>query len=456
MFLNFWFMNAMEEFSDTGAGSGATTTDSVESLIGLTDSSTTDTSTEDTSTEGTEDTSTEGTESQQSGDKTEKSESKIDWKTVPSEVKGHIQEISKTNPKLGNLLQNAVYTSQSMLREFPGGLKEVKALKASVDEIGGIEEAKVLRDTHRQVVEDQEDLDNKAREGNPEVLGNLISVAGNEGFSKLMPSAIDKWAALDAPGYTHVMSKVVVNALREGGVVSELNMAFRLLNLKTPEATSEALQSLTKVADWANGINKTAQTAPERPKVDPKIQDQQRSIDDQKAQLFNQKFSGEFGSWRNGQINDNIKTVSNGRQLSDYQRNTLGQKIVQEIQDILTADPEYMKNLQKIYSTRDMAELHKFTRSRTSKLLPEATRKAYKSLFSDPVKKVTNNKKPDSTKVDATQTAAPVKGWQKVSADKAPTPDQIDSKKTTFEMKFRQQAILKNGTKVYWGNRVPA
>lgn len=102
-----------------------------------------------------------------------------------------------------------------------------------------------------------------------------------------------------------------------------------------------------------------------------------------------------------------------------------------------------------------MAELQKFTRSRTSKILPEVARKAYKSLFSNPTAQKTAVKTATTTKT-GTAAVAPVAGWAKVSADKAPTPDQIDSKKTTFEMKFKKQAILKNGTKVYWGNNAPA
>ena len=411
------------------------------------------------STEGQEGTeSQEGIEGSEGTDGTKpgvSKESKVDWRTVPQNVKAHIQELSKTDKTLSNLLQNAVYTSQTMLKEFPGGLKEAQALKSSIEEFGGLEEIRSLSETHNQFVEEQESLDNQAREGNPEVLTNLVNIAGKEGFGKLMVPAIDMWAQSDPAAYSHVMSRVIVNTMRESGVVAEINTAFKMLSLNNPEATKEAIESLKRVATWANDINKVATIPPEKPAVDPKIQEQQQSIDNQKVELFNKEFSNSFGSWRNRQIQEQVKAHTNGRVFTDYQMKTLGQNIVQEVQDILTSDPEYMKSLNKIYATRDMAELQKFTRARTSRLLPEATKKAYRALFSDPGKKTTAKPGTKTTAKPGTAPVIPIKGWRKVEVSKAPTPDQIDSAKTPFEMKFRQQAILKDGTKVYWGKHIP-
>jgi hypothetical protein len=377
----------------------------------------------------------------------------VDWKTISPEVKAHIQEIAKTNPKLGNLLQNAVYTSQSFLREVPGGLKEIKALKASIEEVGGLDEIKNIQAIHKNLVDEQEALDNSAREGNPAVLDNLIEIAG-AGFPKLMPTAMNRWESQDPEGYQHQMSKIMVGVLKEGGVVADLNMAFTMLKMNTAEAKAEGVACLQRVAAVINDLGKRALKAPEPPKVDPTIATAQKSIDDQKAQLFNQEFSNEFGSWRNKEINKEVAKISNGRQLNQYQADTLGQKIVDEIKDILTSDTDYMKNLNRLYSARDKAELLRFVRARTLKLLPDATKKAYRQLFSNPGKKSVLPK--PNGKAAAPVAAPAVKGWTRVAPDKAPSPDQIDSKKTSFEMKFRKQAILNNGTKVFWGSHVPS
>jgi len=387
----------------------------------------------------------------------QKTDSKVDWRTVPAEVKGHIQELQKSNPKLANLLQNAVYTSSTFLKEVPGGLKEIRALKTSIDQLGGLDEIKTLSDTHKSMVENQEALDTRAREGDPAVLDSLEEVAG-EGFFKLVPAAMNKWAQKDRAGYNHEMSKIFVNAMREGGLVSDLNMAFKLLKLNSPEATKEAVECLNRCAEWANGINKIATVPPERPKIDPKIEEQQKNIESERTKLFNDKFSNEFGSWRAKQIKDAVSQVSGGKSLNEYQMKTLNERIVSDIRDILTTDTDYMKSLEKIYNSRDMAELQKFTRARTLKLLPEVSKKAYRSLFSGaaPVKKQVAKPNTQTDGKTTPQVAQQVKGWTKVAPDKAPKPSEIDDKKTPFEMKFRKQAILKNGQKVYWGDKVPA
>lgn len=409
--------------------------------------------------DGTDDTDSTGDgQSQTEGDKTQDqktAEGKVDWRTIPPEVKGHIQEIAKTNPKLANMLQNAVYTSNNFLKEVPGGLKEIRALKTSIEELGGLEEIKTQAATYRNLVDEQETLDSKARAGDISVLDTFAEIAG-EGFFKLMPQALTRWANQDREGYSHEMGKLMVGAMREGGLVSDLNLAFKMLKLNNAEATKEALECLNRCAEWANGINKLATTAPVKPQVDPKIAEQQRDLDQGRTKLFNEQFSSDFGGWRNKQISDTVATLTNGRQLNEYQMNTLANRIVSDIKDILTSDKDYTKNLQRIYDARDMAELKKFAQARTSKILPEVAKKAYRSLFGTAPATKKTAKPGDKTVKPGQQTTVPVKGWVKVAPDKAPSPDQIDGKKTDFSMKFKKQAILKDGSKVYWGDKVPA
>jgi hypothetical protein len=382
-------------------------------------------------------------------------EEKIDWRTVPQDVKAHIQEISKTNPKLGNSLQNAVYTSQTFLREFPGGLKEAQGLKKVVEDIGGLEEVQGIHSSYKDMQAEQEALDSKARSGDVSVIDNLMEIAG-DGFSLLMPSALDKWSAKDPAGYGHVIGKVMVNAMQEAGVVADLNLAFKMLALNNPEATKLGVEALQKVAGWVNQVGKIASRAPQKPQVDPAIAQQTKDLENQRAQIFNEKFANEFGSWRDSQIRDLVKTVSGGKVLNEFQATTLGNRVVQEMQSILKSDPEYMKSLEKIYNSRDMASLLKFSKSRTSKLLPDMVKKVYRNLFgSAPVKKTAPPaaKPPVAAQAGAAQQT---QEWQKIDAAKAPSPDAIDGTKTDFKMKFNKQAILKDGRKVYWGDRVPS
>ena len=63
-------------------------------------------------------------------------EEKIDWRTIPQNVRNLLGELKKSDPKLANLVQNAVYTSQTFSKEFPGGLKEAQALKQAIDAAG--------------------------------------------------------------------------------------------------------------------------------------------------------------------------------------------------------------------------------------------------------------------------------------------------------------------------------
>jgi hypothetical protein len=409
--------------------------------------------------EGVEDEDAEGEEGDGSAAAGAKEE-KIDWRTVPQAVKAHLQEISKTDPKLANAIQNAVYTSQTFLKEFPNGLKEAQGLKRIIDEAGGPEEIAKVSETYKTLVEEQESLDNMAREGNVEVLDNLIEIAG-DGFSKLMPSALDKWFSADPDTYGHVMGKIMVNAMQDANVVADLNLAFSMLGLKNEGATAEAMKALQRIAAWVNNVGKTAQTPPKKPQVDPKIAEQQKKIDEEKETIFREKFSGQFGSWRNREIDMQLTSLGRGKQFNAFQKKSFGDNVVQEIQNILTSDTNYMKTLDRIYASKDLAELLKFTKARTAKALPDAAKRVYRQLFTTltpakkPVVKPGQKPVPGQKIVPGQKVTPPPQGWVKVSPDKAPRPDEIDRDKTDFKMGFRKQAILKNGKKVYWGDKVP-
>lgn len=412
--------------------------------------------------QGDDATAGDGTDEQQITDKP--GDEKIDWRTVPQAVRNHLNELKKTDPKLANLVQNAVYTSQSFLRHFPGGIKEVQALKQVIDDAGGAEEIQTMRETHRAVVEEQEDLDRRAAAGDISVLDNLVEIAGDGGFSKLMPSALDRWMQKAPAEYSHTMGQIIVSALQEGGVVSDLRMAMQLFSLNTPESIKLGNDSLNKAVGYLNSINEIATKTPEKPKVDPQIAQQQQQIDSERTKIFNDRFSDRFVSWRNPEILKNLSELSpKGKQFSDTQRSFFVRGVVEHIKNVLSADSDYNKSLERIYNTRNVEDLLKFTKSRAEKLLPEAAKKVYRELFTETT---LGGKKP------AQQVAKPGqqplkpgaqpgnqpqnKGWLKVSADKAPKPDDIDNKKTDFGMKFKKAAILKSGQKVYWGERPPA
>lgn len=423
---------------------------------------TTETETTTEGTEGGDGESTEGGEGTEPDAQVAPIEGKVDWRSVPAEVKAHLQEISKANPKLGNLLQNAVYTSQSFVKQFPQGIKEAVALKKVVDDAGGPEEIQNIRQTYQNLQDEQEDLDNKARTGDISVLDNLIEISG-DGFGKLMPTAIDKWAAADPAGYSHVIGKVMVNALSEGGVIANLNMAVQMLGLENGVGIPQGIKALQAVADWVNKVGQTAKTPPAKAAVDPQIAEQQRKIDSDKTEIFNSKFVTQFQPWRDSQIRAQLTlTAPKGKTFSDYQVKALGDNVIEEMKSILLADSDYNKNINRLYAARDLDAMVQFSRSRTQKLLPEVVKKVYKQLFSDPAattKKVVPTKVAPKVGADGKPIAAaapPVKGWVKVAADKAPHPDLIDNGKTDFQMKYNRQAILKDGRKVYWGSKVPA
>lgn len=431
---------------------GGTESASTESTTDTTTDTTADGTTETAEEGGDGGTEGEGTDTQQAKPATEE---KVDWRSVPPEVKGHLTELAKTNPTLANKLQNAIYTSQSFLKQFPGGLKEAQGLRKEIDDAGGMEEIKQARATNRAMQLEQEDLDGRARSGDPMVLDNLIEIAG-DGFPKLMPVAMERWAAQDNAGYSHVMSKVMVEAFRQNGLVANLNLAVKMLGLKNEAATTEGIKALQTVADWVNSVGAAAAKAPEKPQIDPAHAAEQTRIDGEKTQIFNDRFENQFTPWRNTQIKNLLTAQSKGRTFSDYQVGTFGNKVVEEVRDVLKADKDYTQDLQRIYNSRDLDALLKFTRSRTEKVLPNVVEKVYRALFSNPTATKVKDKPKTATATAAATAAVPaVKGWVKLSQAQAPNPSLIDNKQTTFEMKYDKQAILLDGRKVYWGSKIP-
>jgi hypothetical protein len=85
---------------------------------------------------------------------------------------------------------------------------------------------------------------------------------------------------------------------------------------------------------------------------------------------------------------------------------------------------------------------------RGTTLLADATKKVYRTWYGEP--KLGSKPAP---KVGQQQQVAAPKGWVRVA--KAPSPDEIDSR-ASRGLIYNSQAVLKDGRKIYWGDRVPA
>src|SRR5437879_431417 len=126
----------------------------------------------------------------------------------PDKIKAHIEALKKTDPVLAKEIKNLFFAADALKKEIPGGLPEIRQMKATIDELGGadgIESIKAEKAEWAQI-----DADFAA--GNVKVLDKFAEV-NPEGFSKLIPAALDNLATVDRESYNHALSGIFVSTL---------------------------------------------------------------------------------------------------------------------------------------------------------------------------------------------------------------------------------------------------
>lgn len=394
---------------------------------------------------------------------------KLDARTLPASLKTAMAELQKTDPKAHGWLKDRLWAEKRFRDAVPGGLEEVKQLQSTVTGLKEIAGPKFANAPADQVINaiktemaDWRAVDAMLEKGDANVLAT-IAEQFPDGFKKLLPLAVTEFAARDLPGYQKWGAGVIQGELDSGNIFGRLAFVDRLLAKNDVEGVKAELAGIKEfLGQYKEIANKKIEAAA----VDPKAATRETELNSREHQLWVRETSGPINMEKTAAVKAAVaQYVPKGETLDEDTLAAIEVHVNRFLEPLLAQDPDFAATFKSFETNRDAEGMRKFLLGKVKEMLPSKTvqgkpvmgpaEKAVKLFFRGAPKAAA---RPGAAAAAARPGAAAVapKGWVKVAPDKAPAPHDIDRDKTSFEMSFAKAAILKNGHKVFWGDKAPA
>lgn len=378
-------------------------------------------------------------------------------------------ELQKTDPKAHAWLKDRLWAEKRFRDAVPGGIEEVKQLQTTFTGLRELAGPKYVNAPTDQVIgaikaemSEWRSVDAMLDKGDPNVL-STIAEQFPEGFKKLLPVALTEFAARDLPAYQKHMAGIIHSELQSANVLPTLGFVTRLLAKGDVEG---AKAELANVATYLGQYEKIAAKKLEVPAPNAQDKTRENELDTREHRVWVQETSGPINREKTSAIKAVVQQyVPKGETLDEETLSAIEVHVNRFLDPLLQQDPNFAETFKAFESNRDAEGMKKFLLAKIKELLPSKNvggksvmgpaERATKLFFRGAAKPTP---KPGAGAPGARPGAAAVvpKGWEKVSPDKAPAPHDIDREKTSFEMSFAKAAVLKNGKKVFWGDKAPA
>ena len=357
-------------------------------------------------------------------------------------VKKSSDALKAINPALPAALRTAAFEQSALYREFPGGLKEAVALKATLGEYGGAEGVKEVVEANQ----DYQKLEQQYEKGDPAFLANLAD-ASPASFSQIMPGGLAKWKSVDPDAYNHALAQVMTQTLDGANVSSTLEAIWERLDEKTQPELKNAVASLWKSLD---GFRKVGEKAPER-KVDPQNEaltrrEQELAEREAKAMLTPIASAGrqQITSITDREMGQSYKWSETSAEVQQAVRD----RVRQEVISASAKDKVFSREFDRLKERGDAAGLERHVKNFQDRVTPSIVQRVAKLFAVKPKGAGPTIVKPKTDAVASNGAAKQDPGWIRISVQ--PKPQDIDRRKTTDTMILENKAIDKNGRKITW------
>lgn len=358
-----------------------------------------------------------------------------DGKKLDPQVSSTLAKIKTDNPELGKLLTRAVYRTAELEREFPGGVTEAKELRDKVEELGGV-------DSIESKLEGAKEMDGLAEafmSGDPAFVEDLVQ-SSPEAFSALAPLVFQKFAEVNAEGFSAYMGRVVLGDMQAAGLPL---MMMRVLDLIPADNTK-----LKEAFDQVNNYFGSFKDLASKPLPSAKAKAATGKTDDlskREEALRAKEWQGERDTIQKGIVNSEYTKLLAGRKPDSEEKAQILELF--RSRSMSAADrlfPGWKEKAQRYTSNNDKAGFLRYMKSIYARVVPEAMASSVNSTLkgkkaaAPAVKKLAAAGKP----------VTPVAGFKPVSAE--PSTWDIDYGRTQQSMLRENRAILKDGSKVSW------
>ncbi len=364
----------------------------------------------------------------------------IDGGKLSAEAKATLDKLKVENPSLARAIQRALFKEAEFGKLAPGGIQEIKALRETVEQLGG---ETGLQDMQREIAGFR-GFDEQYTAGDPKAIDFMTSDAqGQEAFVKLMPMALQKFEQLHPEGFKGYMAQVMEQSMYASGIPLALERLGDFL-----ADNPKAMEQWNKIAGFVKFVGDTSRKQVEAPKF------QQAQPDNERAQLAQERASLERDKWKN-------ETASASRPVFDreWARLAAGRKLSAEQTDTIKElfDLRFQKaiqnghseKLERYFTGKDKTGFMRYAATLDSTILPNALKEAFDRVL--PTKPGPRPPGAPVVKNGAPARGTPIaQGFTQIA--QRPATAEIDMRHS-FNTPSNYQsgkAVLRDGRKVQW------
>lgn len=382
----------------------------------------------------------------------------IDGRQVPAAIRKHLADLKATNAPLAKELNDYVWGYKNLKADIaknfgPEGLKEAIALKATVEELSGADSIEQFREEVREL----RGLDQQFINGDPEFI-KTAAAKFPEGFKKLAPAMMDMWANSDPDAYDRRMSGIIVATLNQNQFGNNEARAIDFLDMKDPDKSDPVIQKaialLSENQKSLAGWDQFAKSKPKAPEVDPNAAANAKAkadLDQREAKMFASGVTRDLDVFSGNKITSEL--AQSKKNVPESARPVFDKQVVDAVWVKMRAEANFTPKFKALMANKDHAGVLKFLQSRSDAHYTEAVDQAYKRLYGTAKFAGAPKPKPAAgAKPGAPGAPKAPAGWVKFN----PPPHLIDRKATNErDMVIEKKAVLIDGRKVYWGNKIP-
>lgn len=384
----------------------------------------------------------------------------IDGRQVPAAIRKALADMKATNPAVAKELNDYVWGYKNLKADIaknfgPEGLKEAIALKNTVEELTG---ADTIED-FRTEVQELRHLDQQFISGDPEFIKTAVAKFP-EGFKKIAPAMMDAWAQADPDAYQRSQAGIIVATLNQNQFGNNEERAVDFLDMADPDGTNQIIQRAKNLLkdnqSKLEGWTKFAASKPEPPKVDPNAAAnaaRQQQLDQQEMKMFTSGVTKDLDVHSSSTITKELAALK--KSVPEEGRPVFDNLVINAVWAKMRGESNFGLKFKALMNNKDHAGALKFLQSRGAPYYADAVAASHKRLYGTtkfagaPKPKIVPGAKPGEP---APKAAA---GWMKVASNSV-DPTQIDRRLTTERMiVFEKRAIYKDGSKKFWGEKIP-
>lgn len=355
------------------------------------------------------------------------------------DAKAALDELKVKNPDLASAIKRALYRESDLNKELPNGIKEVREIRQTIEQFGGVDGIKERVETARAA----DELDQHYYAGDPKFLDGMTNTdEGKAAFLRVAPMAIDRFAQMNPEGFGAYFSSVFQNSINELGLGNSLSMVEYLTR-----GNQEIQQYFAPIKQFFDGVKENAKKpiiSQKAPGAQPADQREQ-SLKQKEQELTAREWQSVRESAKNEAYRSEFERMTAGRKVSADAKGEIEEFFNIKIGQMLKGRAGEVKGaVDRYFAAGDRDGYNKYFQSLYKQVIPEAMRYAVAKVMPGKPGPQANG----TPAVPAKAAPKATDGYEMIASK--PDVNEIDHQRRTREMWVKNQAVLKDGRKVQW------